>query len=140
MQRRGAKNRPERLQVSSKTEKAEQAVEYPRRNCLFPIKGGFAGFRRMSGGRDRDRTCDPYHVNEAAEAKIAVQSVTYGRVHGRTSVDHSRNGSCATRKSRANLPTKAAWLGHYHPAVQRGDAPGPSAESVAIRGARHASA
>ena len=51
----------------------------------------------------RDRTCDPYHVNEAAKAKIALQSVTYGRVHGRTSVDHTRNGSCATRKSRANF-------------------------------------
>ena len=53
MQRRGAKNRPERLQVSSETEKAEPGRRISRRNGLFPIEDGLDGFDglgRLNGG------------------------------------------------------------------------------------------
>jgi hypothetical protein len=150
MQRQEAKKPPERPLFTAETRNAQNRQQDPRRNGLLLIDDGFYRSGRLDGGRDRDRTCDPYHVNEAAKAKIALQSVTYGRVHGRTSVDHSRNGPCATRKSRANSPT---WREHYLLAVQRDDglwaigwhddAAGPFesrlfAESVAIREVRHA--
>src|SRR5258705_8836214 len=128
MQRLEAKNPRERPLFTAETRNAQNRQQDPRGNGLFSIDDGF-----YRSGTDRDRTCDPYHVNEAAEAKIALQSVTYGRVHRRTSVDHSQNGSCATRKSRANFPPVAAWRGHYHPVAQPGQSR-PFAESGAIRG------
>jgi hypothetical protein len=67
MQRPEAKNPLERPPSSAETGNVENGPRDPRRNGLFSIDDGFRGSRRLDGGRDRDRTCDPLDVNEVLE-------------------------------------------------------------------------
>jgi hypothetical protein len=64
MQRREAKNPPERPLISAETGNLKIGARNPRRNGLFLIDDSFRSSGRLDGGRDRDRTCDPLDVNE----------------------------------------------------------------------------
>jgi hypothetical protein len=59
MQRRQAKNPPERPFFSTETVNVENMRKYPRRNGLFSIDNRFRGSGRLDGGRTRARTWDP---------------------------------------------------------------------------------
>ena len=62
MQRPEAKNPPKRPSMSAETGNLKIGVKNPRRNGLFAVDVEICGLGRLGGGRDRDRTCDPYHV------------------------------------------------------------------------------
>ena len=60
--------------------KPNQAVEYPRRNGLFPIEDGFDGFGRLDGGRTRARTWDPMIKSLALTVLFQLLSCKLGRL------------------------------------------------------------
>src|SRR6516164_6420993 len=73
----------------------------PGTKGLSELDGKLPNPERLRGGHDRDRTCDPYHVNESAQPGNRFRSTYYAPVGVRTSADRSRNGSGLTRNSRA---------------------------------------
>src|SRR5260370_23978027 len=54
MQRREAKNRPERPQGSPETERVERYRQNPHRNGRSRVGARICGFVGLDGGRDRD--------------------------------------------------------------------------------------
>ena len=63
MQRREAKIGLRDRKGHQRPKERNDTSENPHRNGLFRAGAGICGFVGLDGGRDRDRTCDPYHVN-----------------------------------------------------------------------------
>jgi hypothetical protein len=60
MRRPEAKNRLERALLTTETNDRNETGEYPRRNAMFPIDGGFCGSVRLDGG-DGTANSPPSH-------------------------------------------------------------------------------
>jgi hypothetical protein len=65
MQRREAKIGQRERKRHRRPKERNDTGENPHRNGLSRACAGICGFVGLDGGHDRDRTCDPYHVNAA---------------------------------------------------------------------------
>jgi hypothetical protein len=64
MQRRRSQNRRQRHQTPAQTKKVGTDGGNPATNGLSEPDWKLRVSKRLNGGRDRDRTCDPLDVNE----------------------------------------------------------------------------